>query len=154
MYGWCDLKPLFLRRLRPELLTSIQMVSQKCISFAWRHKQPTYFFRSQWAGPIFPPDRPFGPMKNRWAACASRQSFLTTGRPSDATATLSVNMLTLTVATAMLSVNMLTLNGCNVLILVNRSSPSMPGKIIYTCKPYWFAWVVTFMKHILSAMTS
>ena len=32
-----------------------------------------------------------------------------------ATATLTVNMLTLTVATAMLSLNMLTLNGCNVL---------------------------------------
>ena len=34
-----------------------------------------------------------------------------------ATATLTVNMLTLTVATAMLSLNMLTLNGCNVLKL-------------------------------------
>ena len=29
MYGWLDLKPLFLGRFRPELLTSNQMASQK-----------------------------------------------------------------------------------------------------------------------------
>ena len=39
-YGWHDLKPLFPGRLRSERLISNQMVSQKCISFARRHKQP------------------------------------------------------------------------------------------------------------------
>ena len=41
---------LFLSRFRPERLSSIQMVSQKCIIFAWRHKQPIYFFRAQCVG--------------------------------------------------------------------------------------------------------
>ena len=50
MCEWFDLKPLFLGKLRPERLTSNQMVSQQRTSFAWRHKQPIYFFRPQWAG--------------------------------------------------------------------------------------------------------
>ena len=31
-------------------LTSNQIASQHCTSFAWRHKQPIYFFRPKWAG--------------------------------------------------------------------------------------------------------
>ena len=50
MCGQFDLKPLFLGKLRPEGLTSNQMVSQQQAGFAWRHKQPIYFFRPQWAG--------------------------------------------------------------------------------------------------------
>ena len=46
------LEPLFLGRLRPERLTSNQIVSQHRISFAWRHKQPIYFFRPKWAGSV------------------------------------------------------------------------------------------------------
>ena len=38
----------FLVRLRPEWLTSNQMVSLYCICFAWWHKQRIYFFRPQW----------------------------------------------------------------------------------------------------------
>ena len=51
-YMWerFDWKPLFLGKLRPERSTSNQMVSQQRTSFAWRHKQPIYFFRPQWAG--------------------------------------------------------------------------------------------------------
>ena len=49
MHGRYDLRPLFLGRLRPERLTSYQAASQLRISFAWRHKQPIYFFRPQWA---------------------------------------------------------------------------------------------------------
>ena len=45
-----DMKPLFLGKLRPERSTSNQMVSQQRTSFAWRHKQPIYYFRPQWAG--------------------------------------------------------------------------------------------------------
>ena len=37
------LEPRFLGKLRPEQLTSNQMVSQQCISFAWRHRRPIYF---------------------------------------------------------------------------------------------------------------
>ena len=42
MCGGFDLKPLFLGRLRPERLTSNQIVSQQSTSFAWRQKQPIY----------------------------------------------------------------------------------------------------------------
>ena len=60
MYGWFDLKPYFLGRLRPE-----RFIRQSVSSFAWGHKQPIYFFRPQWAGahipngqvPIFPMGR-------------------------------------------------------------------------------------------------
>ena len=58
LYVWkVCIEPLFLGRLGR--LTSHQMVSQYCLSFAWRHKHSIYFFRPQWAGPIFPPDHPF-----------------------------------------------------------------------------------------------
>ena len=40
-YGGFDLKPL-------QRITSNQMVTQQRRSFAWRHKQPIYFFRPQW----------------------------------------------------------------------------------------------------------
>ena len=47
------------------------------------------------------------------------------------------------------------------LILVNRSSLSLPRKSGFAkpsmhnnYKPHWFAWVVIFMKHILSVMAS
>ena len=38
-------EPLFLGWLKPERYTSNQLVSQKRVSFAWKHKQPIYFFR-------------------------------------------------------------------------------------------------------------
>ena len=46
-----DLKPLFLGKLRPEWLTSNQMVSQQRTSFACRHKQPIYFLGPNGRGP-------------------------------------------------------------------------------------------------------
>ena len=46
-YGGFDLKPLLLGKLRPERIASNQMVCQWRRSFAWRHKQPIYFFRPQ-----------------------------------------------------------------------------------------------------------
>ena len=39
---------LFVGRPKPERLPSNQMVSQKCISSVWMHKQPIYFLRPQW----------------------------------------------------------------------------------------------------------
>ena len=38
-----------------------------------------------------------------------------------------------------------------------KSEPAQENwfrQTIHTYKPYWFAWVVIFMKHILSVMTS
>ena len=49
MYGFDE--SLFLDRLRPsEQLTSNQLVSQLFISFAQRHKQPTYFSGPKYVG--------------------------------------------------------------------------------------------------------
>ena len=46
LYVWMVwFEPLFLGWLKPERYTSNQLVSQKRVSFAWKHKQPIYFFR-------------------------------------------------------------------------------------------------------------
>ena len=50
MCGRFDLEPLLLGKLRPERLTSYQIVIQQRTSFAWRHKHLIYFFRPLWAG--------------------------------------------------------------------------------------------------------
>ena len=54
MCGRLDLEPHFLGRLRHERFTSNQIAIQHRTSFAGRHKQPIYFFKPQWAGPILP----------------------------------------------------------------------------------------------------
>ena len=54
MCGRLDLEPHFLGRLRHERFTSNQIASQHRTSFAGRHKQPIYFFKPQWAGPVLP----------------------------------------------------------------------------------------------------
>ena len=46
LYVWMVwFEPLSLGWLKPERYTSNQLVSQKRVSFAWKHIQPIYFFR-------------------------------------------------------------------------------------------------------------